>query len=124
MIIAYFAEDGTRFDNRWDCEEYEYIQACKAADGIIIGRDADGELMLYSNPEFFDKAECITCKNDAAVQALQKRADIDHMNADKITQPGTYYWNEALNEWESADIKIENLKKELAKLERAKLDIN
>ena len=69
MRIAYFAEDGTEFETKEECKEYEDKFIAPLND--IIAFDDNNEILPYSQEcNFFDKVAFFRFKNSDAVNAF------------------------------------------------------
>ena len=75
MRVIYIAEDGTLFDNEWDCEHYEFRASLKGLKDIVC-LDEDGEILydLFSQ-DTYNYGNVISVLTDDALKTLHKIAN-------------------------------------------------
>lgn len=99
MKTIYIADDGTQFDDKYDCKDYEFLSTLKDVEKIIIV-DAEGTI-LNDNPldilkdETYHACAKVIITSPAAVESLHKIADYtgfcDYFD---IKKPGMYKYVE------------------------------
>lgn len=89
MKILYIADDGTQFEDEWECTDYEWRLAHPHLKEIKF-LNAAGEPILSDPLEdiTYNKTETVIVPNEAALQDLQDLADYtgfcDYMDIDSI----------------------------------------
>lgn len=98
----YYANDGTRFDTRLECEEYEQkVESDKFKDTALLF-DEDGK-PLYLTSDGYESAIYIVCKTDEAAQFVYKQ--MGHClytpwdSYGVIPRAGCWKWDNDVDKW-------------------------
>lgn len=89
MKIIYIAEDGTQFDDEWDCKFHEWKMKHIHLNDIRF-YDEKGQLLTSSpfDDIHYNKVEVVVVPNEEALQDLHTLVEytgfIDYKNIDKI----------------------------------------
>lgn len=75
MKIIYVADDGTQFDNEFECEDYEWQLAYKHINDVYFFDKDQNRLGDAFSCETYNKADIISVLNKDALQALHELAD-------------------------------------------------
>lgn len=129
MKTVYQADDGTIFDIKTDCEEYEShyeemsltCQLEGLGDAIQFW-DMSGKPITYFDPlsYSFDNAFFIYAKTQEAFDILAdvaKATDDIPSPTDSFELPGLYWYDDDMREWRSFDLEMEALTNILKLLE-------
>lgn len=94
MRIVYIADDGTQFDDEWDCRDYEFRKGLDLCDIEVY--DENGlRLMDIFDEDTYYKAMKVVVKNEKAVSDLRKIVDYTgFMEYGSITSPGVWIFEE------------------------------
>ena len=98
MRIVYIADDGTEFDGKWECEDYEYLLNNPLLEDITMYNE-DGEILtnIFDQETYEYAMKIIVPTNEAAVSLR----DLGERNgwcayAD-IKDAGTWVWEHGFN---------------------------
>lgn len=95
MRVLYIADDGTEFDDQWDCEDYEWIQNHQRLKEIVF-LDEDGKTLENPMSEnTYINAETIVVPTDEAAKELRELGEYCGWFYDSIISAGTWVFNEA-----------------------------
>lgn len=108
MRTVYIADDGTKFDNEIECEQYERKEKLK--DNTIIMLDGNNKI-LDNNIENFESCLAISIKNRKDLDIVYYMGDYTGCSCPYDT--GDFYYNTYNHEWEYLDTKIKDLEAEL-----------
>lgn len=93
MRVLYIADDGTEFDDEWDCEEYEWIQNHQGLKEIVF-LDQDGKVLEDPMSEnTYINAETIIVPTDEAAKELRELGEYAGWFYDSIISAGTWVFN-------------------------------
>ena len=102
MLTIYESFDGVQFTNKNDCHKHE-IEIIKLYKKDIIGLNECGERIdLYDGIDFFFQESYFMNKAFSEVESCPA-----------LDEPGVYYFNDDILEWEDADEKISSLYEEM-----------
>lgn len=129
MKVVYRADDGTEFEDKIECENYEFEQSLIGADLVFlryVGDNMDVCGDLY-NAEYVDvldeKSAAVFIRMNARERYHDIRWRCKSVGEETKVPPGVYYWEDESESFELFDDKIANLTKEIADLEAQKRDI-
>ena len=70
MTIVYIADDGTHFDNEWECKDYEWLLTHRAINDVqFLDKDGDWLEDIFSE-DAYNNVRRIIAPNVASVHAL------------------------------------------------------
>lgn len=110
MRTVYIADDGTKFDNELDCENYEYELNVK--NNTIIMFDEEGEVLDSSNYMNIENCYYIKIKTNNDLEILQKI--YEYTGFIVPNEIGEFYYDDSDrfdNLWHSIGDRIEELNK-------------
>lgn len=113
MLTIYESFDGVQFTNKNDCHKHE-IGIIKLYEKDIIGLNECGErISLYDGIDFFfQESYFLFIKSKEAIDFMNKAfSEVESCPA--LDEPGVYYFNDDISEWEDADEKISSLYEEM-----------
>ena len=93
MRVLYIADDGTEFDNEWDCGDYEWRQNHKALNSIIFLDENNNVLNDPMSDETYNNAETIVVPTDEAAKELRELGEYCGWFYDSIISAGTWVFN-------------------------------
>jgi hypothetical protein len=76
-VIYYEANDGKRFDNEWDCAEYEFNQGFEKITEMLVMWDGDGDKINITHRTNLDRAYAIYCSSITAAIFLKEWGERD-----------------------------------------------
>lgn len=76
-VIYYEANDGTRFDNEWDCAEYEFSKGFEPIAEMLMLWDGDGDKMEITHRTNLGRAYAIYCSSITAAKFLKEWGERD-----------------------------------------------
>lgn len=71
MRVIYIADDGTTFDDEWDCKDYEFRQSL-SLDDIEVYDENDNKLDDILSEIAYNSCTRVVVKTDKAVSDLHK----------------------------------------------------
>lgn len=97
MRTIYIADDGAQFEDKWECEVYEFCQTLPDLDKIILvddnGKILNSDSMLLFDEDTYTNTQVIIISSAEAVKSLHKIAEYTGFCEYKdITQPGFWRW--------------------------------
>lgn len=105
MRKLFIADDGTEFEDEYECEEYEFINEFK-----------DNNLVMFSSNksritsiEDFNNCNFIIIKSQADLDKLIKYCDSYGCRYGYPKEIGCYYYDYDSDQWDLIDSKIEQL---------------
>lgn len=91
MKAIYIADDGTKFDDEWDCEDYEWRQKHQSIEDVKIYDMFGNELPDILSEQTYNDAARIVVKTEEAVKVLHEVSDyMGFCLYDDITSPGVW----------------------------------
>ena len=90
MRVLYIADDGTEFDDSWDCEDYEWRQNHKALNSITFLDENNNVLNDPMSDETYNSAETIIVPTDEAAKELRELGEYAGWFYDSITSAGVW----------------------------------
>ncbi len=107
-IHKYIADDGTEFDNEYDCVIYERNLAAKAFNNKIVALSASGKRMnLISDLEYH---AYLYIANEEAYEFYNELCEDHNCNyLDTYTHYGFFYYDTSQEEWINIDNWIDAL---------------
>lgn len=124
MKVVYFADDGTQFEDEYDCEEYE--RKCAYERAAIVGLDEKGQEISYSDEDFCIDVFTLNLTNEEDVNLFINRCRDEGYSfyAKGINGPGIYFRNineyKDLPEWELIDSIISVCQEKMNKMKKYK----
>ena len=116
-IIIYRADDGTDFEDEWDCKHYEWQQDCKHAEYTLLGDHF--QILPTDKIDSYNYACFIFVPTQASAFALNAHWDIDIIDADcpgflpwrgdLTIELGLWVWDEDLEKWYHLGKKVDEL---------------
>jgi len=76
-VIYYEANDGKRFENEWDCAEYEFGKGFEPIAEMLIMWDGDGDKIEITHRTNLDRAYAIYCSSITAAIFLKEWGERD-----------------------------------------------
>lgn len=117
-IIKYVADDGTEFDDEYDCREYEWQQGTKDAEYVLLSHNF--KILPKDRPSSYDDACYIFLPTEESIQKLLDNWDCEmistyspgvlhYMSKNEL---GLYAWDEDREEWYHLGKKLDELSKQ------------
>lgn len=116
-ITIYRADDGTDFEDEWDCKHYEWQQSCKNAEYTLLSHHF--QILPNEDTSSYENACFIFVPTNASAFALSNNWDIDMINAecpfflpwqgDQTIELGLWAWDEDLEKWYHLGKKVDEL---------------
>lgn len=116
-ITIYRADDGTDFEDEWDCKHYEWQQSCAEAEYTLL--DYRFRILPANETNSYEDVFFIFIPTDASAFALSSNWDIDMINADcpaflpwrgdQTIELGLWAWDEDDEKWYHLGKKIDEL---------------
>ena len=116
-IIIYRADDGTDFEDEWDCKHYEWQQSCEKAEYTLLGDHF--QILPTDKIDSYKYASFIFVPTQASAFALNAHWDIDIIDADcpgflpwrgdQTIELGLWAWDEDLEQWYHLGKKVDEL---------------
>lgn len=107
-VIYYEANDGKRFDNEWECAQYEFDKDFAKIADMLVMWDGNGEKMKITHRTNLDRAYAIYCSSITAAIFLKEwgeregvatpYSDIDIEGHSEVPLGEFVYFNEEWNE--------------------------
>lgn len=96
MKVYYEANDGTIFNDQFECEEYEFLQSIEDDLNYLIFYDAEGNILRHPlNEAEYGLCQTITALTPNAITALHKIVDYTGFcEYSSITSTGNWEWEE------------------------------
>ena len=94
-ITKYIADDGTEFDDRFECDEYENRNNPEI-NNVRFFNSNGSEVKFSSNDNFFTDINKIIINDGNQYQAFKKVTNFYGWHFDEINQPGTWMWVDEL----------------------------
>ena len=110
MKTIYIADDGTTFDNEFDCTDYEWKINHPCLNDIIM-KDEHGKILteMFSE-DTYNTVYTIIVTNEHQVKDLHEFADytgwVEYYN---ITKPGTWEWKK-IDDYNNSFVLTEEIK--------------
>lgn len=94
MTIVYIADDGTHFDDEWECRQYEWLQAHRAINDVEFF-DKDGDWLEDAlSLDTYNNAMKIVIPNRAAAHDFVALAQYTGFCAyADVNSAGTWVWD-------------------------------
>lgn len=116
-IIIYRADDGTDFEDEWDCKHYEWQQSCESAEYTLLGHCF--QILPTEDTNSYEDACFIFVPTQASAFALSNNWDTDMIGADcpsflpwrgdQTIELGLWAWDEDDENWFHLGTKIDEL---------------
>lgn len=75
MKIIYIADDGTQFNDKYECEEYEWISNHPNIRNVKMYDKNDNELTTYMSQDTYENADVVIVPDDEALDDLHELAE-------------------------------------------------
>lgn len=118
-IVIYRADDGTEFEDEWDCRHYEWQQSCGNEDYTLLG--CHFQILPNEETNSYEDACFIFVPTQRSAFALCANWDTDMIGADcpsflpwrgdQTIELGLWAWDEDLERWYHLGKKVEELNK-------------
>ena len=90
MRIVYIADDGTQFDDEWDCRDYEFRKGLDLCDIEVYDENGLRLMNIFDEDNYYKAAKVIV-KTERAVSDLRKIVDYTgFMEYGCIVSPGVW----------------------------------
>ena len=117
-IIKYVADDGTEFDDEWDCRKYEWEQGTKDAEYVLLSHNY--KVLPKDDPNSYDDAFYIFVPTEESVLKLLSNWDAEMISTyspnvfcyTRNNELGLYAWDENKEEWYHLGKKLDELSKQ------------
>lgn len=119
MRVVYIADDGTEFNNKIECESYEYESNIK--NNTIIMLNEEGDKLDSSNDMNIEDCYYIKVKTNKDLEILQEIYEYTGFTVPY--EIGEFYYGKN-DSWYLIDNRIKELKDELNKLKNIKEKMN
>ena len=116
-IVIYRADDGTDFEDEWDCKHYEWQQNCEHAEYTLLSHSF--HILPAEDTSSYEDACFIFVPTQESAIALSNNWDIDMIGADcpaflpwrygQIIELGLWAWDEDLEKWYHLGKKVDEL---------------
>ena len=116
-IIIYRADDGTDFDDEWDCKHYEWQQSCESAKYTLL--DCHFQILPTKDINSYRDVYFIFIPTQTSAFELSDNWDTDMISMDcpsflpwRIDQTielGLWAWDEDLEKWYHLGKKVDEL---------------
>lgn len=116
-IIIYRADDGTDFEDEWDCKHYEWQQSCGKADYTLLSHNF--QILPADDTNSYEDAYFIFVPTQASAFALSNNWDSEMISAyrpsflpwreDQTIELGLWAWDEDLENWYHLGKKVDEL---------------
>lgn len=103
MKIEYIAEDGTRFDDEYECKDHERKMRYSAVNDAIVGLDGN-TLIFFSDPTFCLRTDIIYLATQDLAEIFIARCEDEGITITGIDGPGYYLWDEI--QWENIQVLV------------------
>lgn len=124
MEIIYVANDGVQFNNKDECIRYERFAEANKVGRKLRFFNADCRELLCENPlKNFEDCYYVFIANEEALEFLDTMTEGTYW-CDKPTHCGLFYYDENNEAFCDVNVKISDLKKEIAEYEKLILRCN
>ncbi len=116
-IVIYRADDGTDFEDEWDCQKYEWEQSCKDVDYVLLGNRF--QILPTDETGSYEDAFFIFVPTQQSAFALCANWDTDMISADcpsflpwrgdQNIELGLWVWDEDFEKWYHLGKRIDEL---------------
>lgn len=116
-IIIYRADDGTDFEDEWDCKHYEWQQSCESAEYTLL--DCHFQILPTKDTNSYEDACFIFIPTQASAFALSNNWDTEMISTycpaflpwrgDQTVELGLWAWDEDLEKWYHLGKKVDEL---------------
>jgi hypothetical protein len=116
-IIIYRADDGTDFEDEWDCQKYEWEQSCKDVDYELLSNRF--QILPTDETGSYEDAFFIFVPTQQSAFALYANWDTDMISAecpsflpwrgDQKIELGLWAWDEDFEKWYHLGKRIDEL---------------
>ena len=116
-IIIYRADDGTDFEDEWDCKHYEWQQSCETADYTLLSHNF--QILPVDDTNSYEDACFIFVPTQASAFALSNNWDSEMVSTccpsflpwrgDQTIELGLWVWDEDLDNWYHLGKKVDEL---------------
>lgn len=114
MKIEYIAEDGTRFNDKYECKNHERKMRYSAVNDAIVGLSCNNTLIPFGSPVFCLDAEIIYLATRDLAETFIARCEDEGITVTGIDGPGYYLWDEV--QWEDVQALVEKYNAEISRL--------
>ena len=117
-IIKYVADDGTEFDDEWDCRRYEWEQGTKDAEYVLLSQNY--KVLPKDDPNSYDDAFYIFVPTEESIHKLLDNWDGEMISTyspnvlcyTQRNELGLYAWDEDKEEWYHLGNRLDELAKQ------------
>jgi hypothetical protein len=116
-IVIYRADDGTDFEDEWDCQKYEWEQGCKDVDYTLLSHRF--QILPTDETDSYENAFFIFVPTQQSAFALSANWDTDMICADcpsflpwrgdQTIELGLWAWDEDFEKWYHLGKKVDEL---------------
>lgn len=116
-IVIYRADDGTDFEDEWDCKHYEWQQSCESAEYTLL--DCHFQILSTEDANSYEDACFIFVPTQDSALALSDNWDTDMIGADcpaflpwrrdQTIELGLWAWDEDLEKWYHLGKRVDEL---------------
>ena len=116
-IIIYRADDGTDFEDEWDCKHYEWQQSCESAEYTLLSHHF--QILPADDANSYEDVCFIFVPTQVSAFALSNNWDTEMINADcpsflpwrgdQTIELGLWAWDEDLEKWYHLGKKVDEL---------------
>jgi hypothetical protein len=116
-IVIYRADDGTEFEDEWDCRHYEWQQSCASAEYTLLG--CHFQILPTEETGSYEDACFIFVPTQRSAFDLSANWDTDMIGADcpaflpwrgdQTIELGLWAWDEDLERWYHLGKKVDEL---------------
>lgn len=92
MKVIYIADDGTQFEDKWTCEEYEWTLNHKNIYNVLIYDENGNRLTDFMSQDTYENANIVIVPDNAALEDLHELA--------RLTGFCCYHQIESSGKWE------------------------
>ena len=95
MTIVYIADDGTHFDNEWECRDYEWKLKHPHLKDVHIFDENDKEFFdLFSDDTYHGAQRVVITTQEAILDFIEFARDTGFCAYDDIIRVGEWVFNE------------------------------
>lgn len=116
-IIIYRADDGTDFEDEWDCKHYEWQQSCEKAEYTLL--DCHFQILPTEDINSYRDVYFIFIPTQTSAFELSDNWDTDMISmdcpsflpwrGDQTIELGLWAWDEDLENWYHLGKKVDEL---------------